>query len=280
MSLPSLLEHNLRAPLTHPRTFSREALLLEENQSRLSVLSAHSPHLFASPLGPFEHKGHPFHLPRFLFVGENSAEEAWRISIFAGLDGRDTRSALAALKGLERYALEPELGDSFNLAFYPLLNPSGVTDGTRRTRSGHLLEEQNWTNSQAPELQLLAREARARQFHGSIVIRSSDEVNELQGWLRGFSPGEPFLHAEPVRGSSKAGYLPFKFPIAWEPHPEGLHAQNGPLTLADDMRMRPFEVTLLVPTEPPLEWAVQAVAHTLRVFLNNFRTAAATGANI
>jgi hypothetical protein len=88
------------------------------------------------------------------------------------------------------------------------------------------------------------------------------------------------LHGEPIRGASKAGYLPFKFPIHWEAHPDGPDAKTGPLTLADDLRVRPFEVTLLVPTTPSLEWAVQAVSSTVRVFLNNFRTAVCTGLNI
>jgi hypothetical protein len=263
-----------------PSQTARNAVHLAGSLARLTTLAAHSSHVFTSPLGPFTHGAASFTLPRFLFVGENAAEEAWRIGVYAGLDGTDTRASLAVLRALERFALEPGLGHSFNLVFYPVVNPSGVADETRRTRAGHLLAEQSWASSTAPELQWLERDARSLQLHGAFVVQSDPAADQIQGWLRGFSPGEPFLHAEPVRGTSKVGYLPFKFPVQWEPHPEGFNAQTGPLTLADDFRIRPFEVTLNVPGEPPLEWAVQSVANTLRVFLNNFRTAAATGLNI
>ncbi len=275
------------ANLSHSHLFgqprrppAREPASLDAALTRLTELATHSSHIFASPLGPFNHGEESFTLPRFLFVGENAAEEAWRIGIYAGLDGTDTRSALAVLRALERFALEPALGHSFNLVFYPVTNPSGVADGTKRTRAGHLLSDQNWADSRAPELHWLERDARALQFHGVILVQSDPETDEIHGLLRGFSPGEPFLHAEPVRGTSKVGYFPFKFPVQWEPHPDGFHAATGPLTLADDLRIRPFETTLVIPEKPPLEWAVQAVSSTLRVFLNNFRTAAATGQNI
>jgi hypothetical protein len=259
---------------------AREPASLNDALARLTELATHSSHIFASPLGPFTHGDESFTLPRFLFVGENAAEEAWRIGIYAGLDGTDTRSALAVLRALERFALEPVLGHSFNLVFYPVTNPSGFADGTKRTRAGHLLSDHHWASSPAPELHWLERDARSLQFHGVILVQSDPETDEIQGWLRGFSPGEPFLHAEPVRGTSKVGYFPFKFPVQWEPHPDGFHADTGPLTLADDFRTRPFETTLVIPAKPPLEWAFQAVSNTLRVFLNNFRTAAATGQNI
>jgi hypothetical protein len=258
---------------------SERALLLESLQ-RLTSLAAHSPNLFASPLGPLYHRDELFMLPRHLFIGENAAEEAWRMAIYAGFSGTDTRAGLASLRTLERLALEPKLGESFNLAFNTFVNPSGLADGTVTTRGGHHLLEHSWADSPAPELQLLKRDALTMQYDCVFIVRSEPGIDELRGWLRGFAPGDPFLHARPVRGTSKAGYLPFKFPVQWESHPEGQEARTGPLTLADDLRRRPFEVTLLVPAGPALEWAIQAVSHTVRVFLNNFRTAVSTGMSI
>ena len=259
---------------------NQERTLLLGILSRLTVLATHSPSVFASPLGPLYHGRELFVLPRHLFFGENTAEEAWRIAIYAGFEGTDMRAGLASLRTLERLILEPKLGESFNLVFHSFVNPSGLADATAATRAGHDLLDQSWAGSPAAELQLLERDARAMQYHGAIVLRSDPQVDELRGWLRGFSPGDPFLHGEPVRGTSRAGYLPFKFPIQWEAHPDGPEAKTGPLSLADDLRVRPFELTLLVPTSPSLEWAVQAVSSTLRVFLNNFRTAVYTGLNI
>lgn len=254
--------------------------MLLASLSRLTVLASHSPHFFASPLGPLSHERELFTLPRHLFFGENSAEEAWRVGLYAGFSGIDTRAGLASVRTLERFVLEPSLGQSFNLAFHSFVNPSGLADGTAATRRGDLLLDQNWAAPTAPEVQLLERDTRALQYHGVIIIRSDPHAEDLRGWLRGFSPAEPFLHAQPVRGTSRVGYLPFKFPVQWEPHPEGATARTGPLTLADDLRVRPFEVTLVVPAKPSLEWAVQAVSHTVRIFLNNFRIAISTGWNI
>jgi hypothetical protein len=247
---------------------------------RLTLLASHSPNLFASPLGPLHHRGDQYMLPRHVFFGENSAEEAWRIAIYSGFSGHDARLGLGSLRALERLVLEPKLGESLNLIFHSFVNPSGLTDGTVATRGGHRLLEQNWASSPAAELQLLERDARTMQYHGVILLRTDPEANELRGLLRGFSPGEPFLHGEPAQGTSKIGYLPFKFPVQWEPHPEGYLAKTGPLTLVDDLRVRPFELTLLVPESASPEWASQAVSSTLRVFFNNFRTAVSTGLNI
>jgi hypothetical protein len=277
ISLPDRLGRAPIPPAPPPASSSAE---LAEALDRINSLATHSAHVFTSPLGPFDQEGETFWLPRYVFVGESAAEEAWRVAIYAGLDGTDARSTLAVLRTLERFVLEPALGHSFNLVFYPLINPSGWRDGTRRTRAGHLLSEQNWLRSPALELRLLERDARALQFHGVFVVRSEADIDDLHGWLRGFSPGEPFLHAEPVHGTSKAGYLPFKFPVHWEPNAEGLHAETGPLTLAEDWQGTPFEASLLVPASLPVKWAEQAVAHTLRVFLNNWRTSVATGQNI
>ncbi len=275
----------LPSPTYSPRQSSdlrseNERTLLLGVLARLNVLATHSPNLFASPLGPLYHDRELFVLPRHLFFGENAAEEAWRIGIYAGFSGTDTRAGLASLRALERFALEPKLGNSLNLTFHPFVNPSGLADRTVETRGGYKLLEHSWANSPAAELQILERDARSMQYHGLIVVRTDPGVQDLRGWLRGFSPADPFLHGEPVRGTSKAGYLPFKFPIQWESHPEGAKAKTGPLTLADDLRQRPFELTLLVPAKPSLEWAEQAVTNTLRVFLNNFRTAVSTGWNI
>jgi hypothetical protein len=247
---------------------------------RLTLLASHSPNLFASPLGPLYHQGKLFMLPRHVFFGENTAEEAWRIAIYSGFSGLDASLALGSLRALERLVLEPKLGESFNLVFHSFANPSGLMDGTAATRTGHQLLDQHWANSPTAELQLLERDARTMQYHGVILLRSDPQATELRGLLRGFSPGEPFLHAEPVKGTSKAGYLPFKFPVQWESHPEGYLARSGPLTLVDDLRVRPFEVTFVVPSNASVEWASQAVSSTLRVFLNNFRTAVSTGLNI
>jgi len=271
---PSLSANRTSTPVEDDRAVYLRTL------ERLTMLASYSPNLFASPLGPLHHQGEQYLLPRHVFFGENSAEEAWRIGIYSGFSGLDARLGLGALRALERLVLEPRLGESLNLVFHSFVNPSGLTDGTVATRAGHRLLEQNWATSPAAELQLLERDARTMQYNGVILLRSDPSATELRGLLRGFSPDEPFLHGEPSQGASKIGYLPFKFPVQWEQHPEGYLAKTGPLTLADDLRLRPFEVTLLVPASASVEWASHAVSHTLRVFLNNFRTAVSTGLNI
>ncbi len=276
-----MILHFPSAPTTRTSTYTEDdRTAYVRTLERLTLLGSHSPNLFASPLGPLHHRGDQYMLPRHVFFGENSAEEAWRIAIYSGFSGLDARLGLGSLRALERLVLEPKLGESFNLVFHSFVNPSGLTDGTVATRAGHRLLDQNWATSPAAELQLLERDARTMQYHGVIQLRTDPAVSELQGWLRGFSPGEPFLHGEPVKGTSRAGYLPFKFPVQWQSHPEGYVAKTGPLTLAEDLRVRPFEVTLVVPATASVEWASQAVSSTLRVFLNNFRTAVSTGLNI
>jgi hypothetical protein len=271
-----------RPAAAHPSRpdFADERARLLAAIKRLTGLSEHSPHIFASPLGPLAHGRGIFMQPRFIFFGENSAEEAWRVGIYAGLAGDDTRSSLAIVRTLERFVLEPDAANSFNLVFHPVPNPSGLKDGTSTNRSGQHLAGRSWSDSPVAELQLLERDARAVQYHGSIIVQTVPALNQLRGWVRGFSPTDSFLNPGVLRELGNSGYLPFTFPIQWQPHPEGAQAKSGLPTLVDDLRISPFEITLLVPEDSSPEWAVQAVVNTVRVFLNNFRVAMSRGMNI
>src|SRR5436853_5325554 len=62
------------------------------------------------PLGNFQVSGRSYSLPRFRFLGPNSADPI-RIGIFGAIHGDEPAGALAAVKFLQAVSLEPEIAD-------------------------------------------------------------------------------------------------------------------------------------------------------------------------
>jgi len=252
---------------------------LAEALDRINSLATHSAHVFTSPLGPFDQEGETFWLPRYVFVGESAAEEAWRVAIYAGLDGTDARSTLAVLRTLERFVLEPALGDSFNLVFYPLINPSGWRDGTRRTRAGHLLSEQNWLRSPAPNC---ACSNATRAPCNSTACSWCGRRPTLTTCTAGCAafPGRA-IFSTPSGARHQQGRLPAVQVSG------ALGAERRRLTRRDrsahaggGLAGTPFEASLLVPATLPVNGPNKPSRTPCGVFLNNWRTSVATGQNI
>lgn len=242
--------------------------------SRLYALSEKSPHVFGSPLGPFVLRGVSYHLPRFVTFGSGSSDDSIRLAFHAGFDGCDHRSASAVATFVERLALEPDLGQGLNLSFFPVVNPSGFAFGIPRNVNAVDLATENWDDSSEPEIAFLRQDAYSRGYHGFIRLESGPG-EQITGTVRSTyrrSDRDASVFFPPETGAT--------FPVRWtsDHHPDVV--SHGPLSIADDYAVSPFEIVLRVPEKWNEELYRAAVNHTLRRFIAHYRGMLAYGINL
>jgi hypothetical protein len=209
-------------------------------------------------------------VPRFVYFGPHTAEESVRLAFYAGFDRRDLCGTLALLHFIERLALAPDLGQSLNVSFFPLVDVLGLLEGRDRA-----LPALDWHAPAEPELALLAQDVRTGGYHGFVRVESAGNDDTLSIQLRGFKDGAGF--------SGEADFINSQdttpWPVRWEtggPRSAG----DGPLSLSDDLPFAPFELTVRVPASWPDEAYRDAVALTLRRFIIRYRSFLAYGQHL
>ncbi|MEO6003330.1 MAG: hypothetical protein ABIZ04_03155 [Opitutus sp.] len=228
-----------------------------EQLSRLYAVAQRSPFVFGSPLGPFTARSRPFHLPRFVYFGPRASDAAFRISFLAGFDHRDLRSTLALLRLVEGLARKPDLGEGLNLTFFPLLDVLGLA-GIATIRR---LESENWIQSTAPEIGLLEKDARVRAYHGFVRLEAATGEDLVSIRLRSPVPNENPAPELELFSSEDVDPLA----VRWE-HAPAADAHAGPLGVADDLPVHPFELTVRIPAA----WSVDQYAETTVSILKRF----------
>jgi hypothetical protein len=210
---------------------------LQQHLSALYALSQDNPHVFASPLGPLAYGGRNAWLPRFVFFGPNTTNESWRLAFLAGFDRSDLRGTRALLGLIESLSAHSEDGYGLNLTFFPLIDVAGVAfrAPSRPLTAAH------WGRSDAPEIALLERDARAVGYHGYIRIETGSLCDDMIG-LRMRAPDG--LAASPdVELVSSDDFE--SYPVRFERGHSA--ASDGPLSIAADLPVQPFELTLRIP---------------------------------
>ena len=228
--------------------------------------------LFGSPLGPFHFDGQPGWLPRFVFFGPQASDESWRLAFLAGFDHRDLRPAQALLGFVEHLAEHAEQGHGLNLAFFPLVDAAGLTFAAppRHLAAAH------WLHDSAPEIGLLEKDARLRGYHGFVRIETAAPGEDILT-IRVREPAEK--HPTPdVELISTEEIDPF--PVRFELGARGVAPADGPLTVADDLPVQPFELTLFVPSAWSDDLYHDAVSHILARFLRRYRAFQAFGGHL
>jgi hypothetical protein len=244
------------------------SVALGEQLSTLYKLAQGSEQVFGTPLGPFQHGGRDHYLPRFVYFGPHTSEESPRLAFLAGLDSRDLRPTLALLYLIEELALKPDLGQSLHVAFYPLVDVLGHLRGGD-TRD---LGTDRWSNPVSPEIDLLAKDSRLRNYHAFVRVETApaDDVVTLRLRLAGGSTaGVTFLSSEDFE----------PFAVRWEIE-SGPPPVAGPLSLADDLPFQPLDLTLRVPADWAPEFYREAVASILKRFIVRYRGFLAYGQNL
>ena len=238
----------------------------------LYPLAQRHPHLFASPLGPLGAGARPALLPRFVFFGPHASDASWRLAFLSGFDARELRPAHALVGLIERLAARADEGHGLDLTFFPLVDAGGLeADAPIRP-----LATAHWGRFGAAEIGLLERDARARGYHGYIRVEAAapgDEIIAIRVREPATQDGSP-----DVELISSDDLDPF--PLRFERGPAGVPPIDGPLSVADDLPVQPFELTLRVPLTWPDEIQQEAVIIILTRFLHRYRAFQAYGQHL
>ena len=240
---------------------------LGEQLSSLYDLAQGSDYVFGTPLGPVEHGRRTHYVPRFVYFGPQTSEESPRLAFLAGLDNRDLRSTLALLHLVGELARKPDLGQSLQVAFYPLVDVLGHL----RQAADRDLARHRWTASTAPEIDLLAKDSRLRAYHAFIRVETGPADDAVTVRLRaaGTAPDLMFF--------SSADVAPYA--VRWEIE-AGPVPETGPLSLAPDLPFRPLDLTLQVPGDWAPEFYREAVASILKRLIVRYRGFLAYGQHL
>jgi len=255
-----------RPAAVSPELAAATSLFPPPLQARLSALYAlaqHSPYVFASPLGPFHYQGQPAYLPRLAFFGPQASDDSWRLSFLAGFDHRDLRASRALLALVTGLAENAEAGHGLNLSFFPLVDAAGLLFAAADRNLGTA----HWGRKAPPEIHLLERDARGRGYHGFVRIETSSSLDDVivirvrQPAVQPLSPDLELISSDETDS----------YPVRFETVPAGIRAEDGPLSVTDDLPVAPFELTLLLPAAWPEYDYQRAVVVLLKRFLRRYR---------
>jgi len=228
--------------------------------------------LRADSLGYWRSGGDPFFLPRFVFQRTLIAKPRINVGIFAGLRGDEPGGILGLIQLIRALDAHPPIGREYQLWLYPVCNPSGYADGTRRSRGGRDLNRESWKNSAEPEVQLLERELRLHRFDGIISLHCDDVNDGVRGFVNSASMSQYLLKpalaaAERALPSNAASRI------------NGFHAfdgiipsrEDGALRAPPEQRAAPFEIVLQAPQRAPLQLQAHAFLFALHEILASYR---------
>lgn len=222
-------------------------------------------------------------VPAYHISGPAGGGDRIRIGIFAAIHGDEPAGALAAVHFTEQICDQPDLAQGYELSIYPVCNPTGFMVGTRYAASGKDLNREFWTGSAEPEVQLLEKEIRARQFHGLISLHSDDTSSGVYGFVRGAVLTRALL--VPALQAA-ARYLPRNTDTTIDGFPaqDGIISRcyDGVLCSPPDVRLdpEPFEIILETPHGAEAQLQIQAFQAALRVILVEYQSFLAFATNL
>jgi hypothetical protein len=232
-------------------------------------------------VGGWEADGTRHALEQFTFRGPAGGGATVRVGIFAGIHGDEAAGIAAAARFLPLLAAEPAIARGYELAIYPLCNPSGFAARTRHAQSGRDLNREFWLGSTEPEVVLLESELRARRFDGIIALHADDETPGLYAFALGAQVTEHVV--EPALRAAERVLPRNRHPVI-----DNFTAQNGlirqgypgMLCAPPEQSPRPFEIVFETPTHADFELQVEANLLFLRTALEQYLQLQAVGQDL
>lgn len=244
---------------------------VRERLSELYSQAQDSPYVFASPLGPFRCGEDLVELPRLAFFGPAACDDSWRLAFLAGFDHRDRRSSRALLALVSGLSDQADSGHGLNLSFFPVVDAAGLLVGAPDRNLGTV----HWGRGAPPEISLLELDARINGYHGFVRIETSHAGEDVvvvrlrRPEVAALSPDQELITTEETE------LLPVRFEtIAAGP------VADGPLSIADDLPLPPFEITLQVPAAWPEHAYQRSAVVLLKRFLRRYRAFQAYGQHL
>jgi hypothetical protein len=200
----------------------------------LDQLSQPRARLYSSPISASPAYRLP-QIARYIFVGDQPGESEIRLGIFAGLLGEDDVGAKAIVEFIDDLVAMPSLGSAFRIYAYPTVNPLSYTAGTSRKQTDRSVADETGRKVKFPEA-LIKREVFVVQFHGLVVIHTTDEPEGLQAAVYGANLREALT--SPILSSLRPLFPATEFPIL-----------DSSLFFTGDAvsKQSPFELALRIP---------------------------------
>src|SRR5579859_3279226 len=222
------------------------------------------PGLRYTSLGAFESAGQTYSLPRFTLSGPNSLDPI-RIGLFGAIHGDEPAGPFALAEFLRQVSDDPQAAENFELQVYPLCNPTGFEDNTRKSRSGHDLNREFWKNSQQPEVRVLEQELQTGHFSGIVQLHADDTSDGLYGFVKGHTLTENLLRPA-LREAEKILPRNVNATIDGFAARDGIiyDVYEGVLSAPARMDPLPFEIVFETPHAAPMELQVRALVTSIR----------------
>lgn len=211
-------------------------------------------------------------LPRFVFVGPPTEQPPLRLGLFAGLHGDEPAGCDALVRLLQMLAAEPELAAGYDLAIYPVCNPTGYEAGTRCNAAGKDLNREFWKSSAEPEVRILEAELRKNSFNGIITLHADDTCDGLYGYAHGCTLNEALLRPA-LRASEHILPRDCRVAIDGFTATEGILRDcfPGVLSAPPEQHPAPFDIIFETPALAPLSLQADAAVLALRTILDEYR---------
>ena len=247
----------------------------------LNQIAVNSPNLVANRGAAFEIAGEAYELPRYLFVGPRGGVALIRIGLFAAIHGDEPEGAHALVQFVKLVEARPELAAGYCLSIYPVCNPTGFEDNTRRSRNGRDLNAEFWKNSLQPEIRILQAELISHSFDGIISLHTHGNGTGFYGIVRSLTLTKHLLG--PALKAAEI-FLPRDEREFIDGAPAhngvGRDTTDGTLSAPPRVHPRPFEITLETPKAPPAYLKEFALAMALRTILVEYRKFIAYAPNL
>ena len=247
------------------------AELLAQRLDALYALAQKNRHVFASPLGTVSFGGRDALLPRFVFFGPNTTDVSWRLAFLAGFDREDLRATHALLGLIDFLSHHAEHGYGLNLSFFPIIDIAGAAfrAPARQLAGAH------WAHSVAPEIMLLEKDARNSGYHGYVRIETAAVGEDVIGVRMRTPSGVPASPDVEIVTTRDFEPYPVRFESGGTDQPT-----DGPLSIADDLPVQPFELTFRIPPTWSDDIYQTAVNLTLSRFILRYRAFQAYGMHL
>jgi len=247
----------------------------------INEIAAKSLNFVGQPGNSFESEGERYELPRYLFLGPKGGDAPIRLAIFAGIHGDEPEGVHALVQFLKLLEENPALASGYSISVYPICNPTGFEDNTRRSRRGKDLNREFWKNSREPEVRLLQADLISRSYHGIISLHTDDTAAGFYGIVRGATLTKHLI--EPALRAAETFLPRDKRPLI-----DGFHAQDGiirdcyegVLSAPPKVHPKPFEIILETPKAPPAYAKEYAFVLALESILAEYRKFIAYAQNL
>lgn len=204
-----------------------------------------------------------------------------KVGVFAGIHGDEEAGTLAAEELVAWAAARPEETHDFELHFYPVCNPTGISLRTRHSHSGLDLNRQFWCECAEPEIAFLEAELRREKYDGIVSLHSDDTSDGCYGFVSGDLLSEHLL--EPALQAASAFLPRNELSII-----DGFHAERGIikkgylgiLSAPPDQRPHALEIVFETPALAPMDLQVQATVAAVKRILAEYRGLQAYAANL